>query len=284
MLSKLNTTFYHLKYDNNGKNHILPAYSICSKCYNDPEYIPSTNTINLLVNFFNHNLSPQISAYQFLHEDLEQTDSSRYCISTVLDGRFTGTYYCYYPSATGEGRISGAILWIYQDVSLIRAILINGIHSDDQLNSPALHSLFTDPSDPHKNYLAYYKMQSLESQSTFYYDGNVEITDSSLLIHFRCPDEISRKFTLTLNLQSFPSSVTRPYAGGMGFVLATSVNDFDARVYKMGIINAKQGSLSLATDGISELLQLPAANLSLPLTSAQDRKWYEFILAHSGKK
>lgn len=28
MLSKLNTTFYHLKYDNDGKNHILPAYSI----------------------------------------------------------------------------------------------------------------------------------------------------------------------------------------------------------------------------------------------------------------
>lgn len=290
MLQKLNTSFYQIKKDTTGSNRIeggtslLPAYSICSKCSSDPNYVPSVHTVNAIVQFYNKNLSPEISSYQFLNEDLEKTDSSRYRISTALDERFIGTFYGYYPSATEDGLIVGACLKIYKEVSMIKAVLVSGIRTDSELNGPALRSLFSTDHVLYKDFREYYSRQAPENQRTYYYEGTVEITSSSFLIHFRSPDEDSRKLTMTLNLDCFPASVRRPYMGGLAFMLATSDGPFDTRFYTMGLINSNRGFLSIQTEGISELLALPSGTHSLTLTSTQDRRWYEFILAHPGKK
>jgi len=50
----------------------LPSYVNLSKCRN-PKYVPSMT----IVNFYNYNITPEITAFQFLRKDLSLTYSSR---------------------------------------------------------------------------------------------------------------------------------------------------------------------------------------------------------------
>ena len=135
MWNKLSTTYYHVKTGTPKASHIqggayLPAYSICSKCYKDG-YEPSIGTVDSIVQFYNQNLSPQINTYQFLHEKLEKTDEIRYQTKTINDQRFIGKYYGYYLSTSGENL--GAVLQVYEDNDILKAVMITGIRNNEEL-------------------------------------------------------------------------------------------------------------------------------------------------------
>lgn len=150
MWSKLSTTHYYATCENASLRkertshllgcELLPSYTMCSRCMKD-EYEPSIKTVNKIVQFYNQNLSPAVSTRQFLNEELELSDNERYRNSSLFDNRFIGTFYGYYLSASLENKIVGAILKIYEEDGIMKAVMISGIRNEEELTHPALHSL-----------------------------------------------------------------------------------------------------------------------------------------------
>lgn len=283
MWDKLSTSYYQVKRKLDKANRvvggeILPAYSICSKCFNDGEYTPSKNAVDSIVQLYNLNLSPKIDTYQFLHEDLSDNDRNRFRNTDLFDKRFIGHYLGYYPSASLNGRTVGAYLRIFEADSLLRAVLVTGIRNDEELSHPALRAIFQKEPPQYSDFTDYYRGRTSDNQRCYYYEGLVEVSNSSLLIVFRGADEDRRKLVLTLNLECFPAGVKRSYHGGLAYMLATSDGPFDTRFFKMGLINTEHGFVSMETEGISELLLIEEKGNSASLTSTEDRDWYEFIL------
>ena len=151
MWNKLSTTYYHVKTGTPKASHIqggayLPAYSICSKCFKT-DYEPSIGTVDSIVQFYNQNLSPQINTYQFLHEKLEKTDEIRYQTKTINDQRFIGKYYGYYLSTSGENL--GAVLQVYEDNDILKAVMITGIRNNEELFGNELADIFSNTPGMH---------------------------------------------------------------------------------------------------------------------------------------
>jgi hypothetical protein len=286
MWNKLNTTHYYVKcYSNTDRSlrvqniegrEILPSYTICSKCMNK-EYEPSMAIVRKIVNFFNLNISPQISTIQFLRENLSLTDNSRYLNRTLFDQRFLGTFYGYYPSAS-TASINGAMLKIYTEDDLLRAILVTGIRSDDELYGNDLANLFSHELVQKHDFDQYYKTRTVKNQRCYFYEGLVELTNCSLLITFRGVDPDQRKLIMTLNVECFPAGLNRSYSGGLSFVLTSNDGPFDVRFFKMGIINSLLTHISLKDNRLQNILKITDTGKEINLTSTVDRVWYEFIL------
>lgn len=284
MWDKLDTTYYAVKKDKKKAERIkergfLPAYSICARCMTDEDFRPSRNAVTSIVQFYNANLLPEIDTYKFLNEDLRENDRNRFRSIDVFDKRFIGHYRGYYPSASLNGRIVGAYMRIYEADKTMRAVIVTGIRNDEELNHPALKANFTQDPPQYTAFQEYYKGRTTDNQRCYYYEGTVELSNSSLLVVFRGVDEDRRKLVLTLNLDCFPLGVKREYHGGLAYALATSDGPFDTRFYKMGLINTKRGFVSMDEPGISDILNINEKGKSASLTSAADRSWYEFILA-----
>ena len=291
MWDKLNTTHYYVKcYSNTDRSlrvqniegrDILPSYTVCSKCM-DKEYEPSMTIVRKIVNFFNLNISPQISTRQFLHENLSLTDKSRYLNRTLFDQRFLGIFYGYYPSASSLS-INGAMLKIYTEDDMLRAILVTGIRSDDELYGSDLANLFSHEIVHKHDFDQYYETRSVNNQRCYFYEGLVELTNSSLLITFRGVDSDQRKLVMTLNIECFPTGLTRPYSGGLAFILTSSDGPFDVRFFKMGIVNYHLTRISLDDERLPSILNITDTGKEINLTSTVDRVWYEFILDNVNK-
>lgn len=283
MWAKLSTSHYHVLRSKRTPEHIvgeeyLPSYAICSKCFHNDSYTPSMGVVDAFAKFYSKNLNPPVDSYQLLHEDLSATDSTRYRTTDIIDKRLLGSYWGYYPSGSSDQQIVGAYLKIYQADKILKAALVMGLRNDEDLFHPDLAAVFETDPPGYDEYQQYKKSRSIPSQRCTYYEGLVEITRSSMLITFKSPDEDRRKLILTLNLQSFPFGAERPYYGGMAFALSTSDGPFDARFFRMGLINQTAGEVSLASKGIKEQLRLAGGERSAILTSAVDRRWYELIL------
>lgn len=285
MWSKLDTSYYHVKKDTDKANRIkgrslLPAYSICARCMKDDSFCPSRNTVLSIVQFYNENLSPEVDSYRFLHEDLSLNDPNRYRNTDLFDIRFVGHYWGYYPSASQNERIVGAYMRIFEADKMMKAVLVTGIRNDDELKHPALKAIFTENPPQYSGFVSYYDGRTPDNKRCYYYEGNVEVTNSSLLVIFRGVDEGRQKLVLTLNIECFPLRFKRTYYGGLAYALATNDGPFDARFFKMGLINTENGFVPMATEGISDILRLSekGQSQSLSLTSSEDRIWYEFIL------
>ena len=284
MWDKLDTSYYCVKKEKPNARRIkgrsyLPAYSTCARCMTDEDFRPSRNVVSSIVQFYNENLSPEIDTYKFLHEDLRENDPNRYRNTDVFDKRFIGHYRGYYPSASLNGRVVGAYMRIYEADNVMRAVLVTGIRNDEELSHPALRAIFNQEPPQYTAFQDYYRGRTTDNQRCYYYEGTVEMSNSSLLVVFRGVDEDRRKLVLTLNLDCFPLGVKREYHGGLAYALATNDGPFDTRFFKMGLINTKRGFVSMTEDGITEILKITEKGNSASLTSAADRSWYEFILS-----
>ena len=284
MWEKLSATYYDVKNDTEKARRIagkydLPAYSICSKCHSDPDYMPSKRTIDSVVLFYNKNLSPEVSSYQFVHEFLFESNEMRHRLSTLYDRRFTGCYYGYYSSSSSSGVINGACLKIYEEGPMLKATMITGIRSDRQMLDTSLHELLAMENLTELDFKKYHESLPLEERRCVLYEGTVESTSSSLLVVFRSQDKESRKLILTVNIECFPGHTGRLYLGGLVFALATSDGPFDTRFYQMGLVRTDVGFAPLAMPKIKELLHLENTEFEYLLTSRNDRTWYEFILS-----
>lgn len=263
---------------------LLPSYTLCSKCCSE-DYVPSEKTVMKVVAFYNQNITPEVGVFQFLNEDLAATDNLRYLTRSRLDERFIGTFYGYYLSSSNSGEPAGAILKIYKEGGKkdgnLRASLVTGIRTDENLRGAALTELFANEVVTKKLFDEYYDTLKPEEKRCYYYEGAVEITENSVLILFRGRDAEARKLVLTLNISSFPrpsKGQGRSYVGGLAFMLLTSDSPFDTRFYQMGIINTQFNVPSLKDEKIAKLLKFRTNGKDILLTSKLDRVWYELAV------
>ena len=49
--------------------------------------------VNKIVNFYNYNITPEVTTFEFLREDLSLTDSTRSQNIKGFDEKYIGTYY-----------------------------------------------------------------------------------------------------------------------------------------------------------------------------------------------
>lgn len=266
----------------------LPSYAICFACYRD-DYIPSRKTVFGIVDFFNSNFTPAITPWQFLHEDLSQSPlylskPSRY------DEYFIGVYNCYYPASREENNIFGGVLKIFRSSDMLKAFLITSIRSDEAFSDPVLRSFVNTPSPNPNDFRIFQDRYAQNSpfvkkgRRYYYFEGNVEVTDSSVLIVFRCYEgNDARKLIVTLNIQRLPSLRSEPYHGGLAFVLTTSDTPYMTRLYPMGLINDLYGRYSLQDECISKSLKLHTNGRDIRLTDKADDVWNDLALANLSK-
>ena len=257
---------------------LLPSYAICYACYRD-DYIPTPYVVNKIVRFFNANLSPSISPWQFLNEDLAANANIRYKGTSKYDSRFIGVYNCYYTSSGSSADTTGALLKIYKRDNVLKASLITGIRSDQDFQDKALRSLFEKDTLTKKDFDKFHTERLSGEKRYYYFEGNAEITASSVLIVLSSyEDEDVRKLILTLNTKRFPTSRKEPYHGGLAFAMTTSDNPFDTRFYLMGLINSKYEAYSLQDERIEKMLKIRCKVNEIRLTATDDDAWYQLAL------
>lgn len=293
MWRKLNTTHYYATCDNarysEDRNiyllgrRLLPCYTMCSRCMND-NYEPSENTVKKIVQFYNMNLSPQISTKDYLNKELELSDNDISLNTAIFDQRYLGTFYGYYLSASVEGMVSGAILKLYEEDKIIKATMVSGIRADEELRSPDLLKLLQKVPVSHTAFEKYFNSRSLTKQCCYLYNGSVVITHTSMLIYLQGNDEDHRRLTLTFTLDGIPARNKRPYQGGLAFALSTNDGPFDARFYKIGFNGTSLGYMNINTPSIKEMLKINSSNgYSISLSEKDDRAWFEFVMASLNK-
>lgn len=285
MWSKLSATYYEVKkpYKRSGPAldpEKLPSYSICSKINTMSDFKPSVRTVNKIVGFYNAYINPPVTAFQFLHEDLSASDNSRYLNPTKNDSRFVGHYWGYYPL---EGKILGAYLRIYEVDRRLRATIVTGIRDDSELFGGALRSIFEKPQPLYTDFMEYFASRFAEDQRCYFYEGDVELTRSSMVILFRTPDTTRRKLVLSLNLECFTDE-RKKYWGGLAMTLESSDGKENVKAYLMGLISTDAKFASLESTEIQALLRMTVNNQIVELSSKKDRKWYEFILSKLDNK
>lgn len=288
MFQKLSITYYQAKTSKSLPDGIqgadsLPAYASLSKFYNG-QAVPSPNLLNKIVEFYNLNIQPQVTAYQFVNEYLSLTDAMRFTRFSNDDQRFLGQYCGYYYSGSGDD-ILGAMLKISKTESGFRASLITGIYTDSDLQSKRLANLFSDEMVSREAFEKYRKKLPTVHRRCHLYEGDVEFTKSSLLIHFRDYSEDIKKLTMMLDIKTFPAG-NKKYKGGLAFVLTSSDGPYDAMFYLMGLRSINlEGFVSLTNETLAPLLSIrKTPNEHVALTSAADRAWFEFIIREDTQK
>lgn len=292
MWRKLNTSYYVVKNQasktsalNIEGTDFLPAYRICSQINKNPGFVPTKRILDGVVNFYNANIQPPVDSIQFVREDLEDTNEIRFKSDKIHNKVFIGTYFGHYKSASDGEDIIAAFFQLYEEYNTMKASMVMGIRNDETLCNEELLSIFQAPDDPNislstvyqQRYNSYIENQDKNNQRSSFYQGNVEITSKSLIIHFYEYTGDHKKLTINLNLVSFPSG--KDFCnGGMAYVLASSDGSYDTRFFKMGVTNRINGCLSLKDPRVMKLLKLRPSDYDVVLTSAEDRSWYELIL------
>ena len=300
MWNKLNTTYYFVKgpaayspksvlsehSSEMAKNTmeriqgagLLPSYSICAKCNAKEDYEPSDKTVMKIVAFYNKNITPEIDIGEFLHKDLSLTDDSRHAKGSMLDERYSGTYYGYYISDSNSADIIGSVMKIYKKDGILRAAMVTGIRTDSELFSDSIKDLFQNDPISKDKFDLYYNPKNINDKRCYYYEGIVEITEDSVFILFRGCDVEARKLVLTLNTANFPVRLKRTYIGGLAFVLSASDGPFDTRFCQMALIRNDNVPFRLNDSRIAKFLKIRTKGNDVWLTSKLDGAWYELAI------
>ncbi|WP_346670159.1 hypothetical protein [uncultured Subdoligranulum sp.] len=275
-------------YDVNSRirgHEFLPSRATLFACSRDG-YVPSRNTVFKIVDFFNANFTPAITPWTFLHEDLSESTMYKRRGTSIHDEDYIGVYNCYYPASREANGIFGAILKIYLAGTVLKAFLITSIRTDEAFKDPSLRKFFNNPTPSPTDFKifqgAYTKSSPFvrKGRRYYYFEGNVEVTDCSILIVFRSDEgNDSRKLIFTMNTKRLPSERIDPYHGGLAFVMTTSDTPFGTRFYPMGVINSLYGFYSLQDEHISEALHLCPSERDIHLTDKADDVWNDLALA-----
>ena len=194
---------------------------------------------------------------------------------------FIGTYRGYYPSVT-EDVVIGSYLIIFEEDARLKATLIMGLCSDREMKGTRLRALLSEERITYPKFREFHRNLPASRQRYSYYEGIVELTNSSLTICFHSSDMDQKKLILTLNLTGFhPSDPDREYLGGLAFALGTSDGPFDSRFFEMGLVRSTLPYFSLDSKGLFPLITPKVKNHTVLLPSKADTAWYVYFLKHS---
>lgn len=283
MWKKLNTAPYYVSGTGEcplwiKNTEVLPSYVNLSKCRNH-DFIPSIMIVNKIVNFYNSNISPEITAFQFLTEDLSLTDANRTKNIELVDNRFLGTYYGYYYNDSDIKQVVGIIIKIYEENQMLCAVAISGINTDEQLYGTTLKNLFEQDNITFDSYKQYFNSLDISLQRTTFYQGYVSIAQRFLMIYLGGIDKEQKKLFINLSTENFINN--DKYLCGTSF--STLISDkFDIQFFKLAILRANRDDIipmSLKDEKLTEVLSMTKLeNEHITLTPRDEQKWYEFVV------
>lgn len=255
-----------------------PSYSILSRCKNDPMYVPSDETVNKIVRFYNANLTPPTDAYAFRHDRLIFTGMTRKLAETRLGKNLVGRYYGYYLSDHYINQVHGCYLSIFRIASTFRARMVLSIQSDSQFSDPALLGVFQEDAslkESRERFLDYRNTLSSASMKRCYYcEGAVRVFDRSVVMELTNVNNASHLMILTLNTQK--SNHRKEYIGGLSVALSPSTDGLETRFFRIALSRRR---FSLDDKQVASFLPLTVDPTSrIQLTSADDQAWYNMIL------
>ena len=157
-----------------------------------------------------------------------------------------------------------------------------GLRSDREMKGTRLRALLSEERITYPKFREFHRNLPASRQRYSYYEGIVELTNSSLTICFHSSDMDKKKLILTLNLTGFhPSDPDREYLGGLAFALGTSDGPFDSRFFEMGLVRSTLPYFSLDSKGLFPLITPKVKNHTVLLPSKADTAWYVYFLKHS---
>ncbi len=260
---------------------LLPSYVNLSKCKNN-DFVPSMNLVNKIVQFYNHNIEPEITAFQFIKEDLSQNDTARHSNTSLFDNRFEGFYYGYYYSDSEGKHLNGAMLKIYNDRQSLRATLITGIKTQKELYGDTLKKLISKEYVGNTAYEHYKHSLDISEQKLTLYEGNVLLTDILLFLQLQGVDKKNKNMGITFRIDR--NSDDKYWCG---LSLATLIGEnFDVQMFKVAVARAYEPSLiplSFDNPHIDKVLSFEKGeNEHITLNPQTEKSWYE-VVVENGK-
>ena len=283
MWKKLNTAPYYVSGSGEMPSWIkdpwlLPSYVNLSRCMN-PEYVPSMNIVNKIIQFYNANIQPAVDSYQFLHDKLEMTNAIRSTGSSKETDEFCGLYRCYYYAGLRNKKaVYGALLRISKVHDETFAQMITGLPTDLDLHNPALLQLFDKPDIPIAKYQAYVDGLDLAKRQTALFKGVVELTPGVLNAQMQ---SIDREGTFVSFRCSTNTSYGNRFLGNLG--LAAMISKQGIMIFKLGVLKEDVRGIkpmSLDDAEVSRLLdinKLPNEHISLTMHEATE--WQDLIIS-----
>lgn len=264
---------------------LLPSYSVCAACYSGREdYYPSRDAVRRIVAFYNQWIKPEITVAEFLNVDLSAGNEKRYRPGSMLDARLSGVYCGYYYSQISE-KMAGAYLIIYEDNqkqinSRMKAVLINGFYTDEAMRSSFLiNEVLADGHPEYSQFTAYLDTLDVNASRPDYYEGEVEMNESAMVIMFRKQDTDFGRISMIVNLESFPDipRFQRSYKGGLAYMLATKNAGTFPAFYTFGFARMGEYDLSMENPEFENDLKVPSKPYLLRLRPQDDKKWIQHI-------
>ena len=287
MWQKLNTAPYYVCGAGECPNWIrnseeLPSYVNLSKCRNH-SFVPSMTIVNKIVKFYNYNLTPEVTTFQFLREDLSITDIKRSRNTSVFDDRFLGTYYGYYYDDSEEKKIVGAMINIFEENQMLRVRAITGINSQDELYGNNLKKLFNREIITTTAYKKYHDSLDISQRGITYYEGAVEVTPRFLVMAMKGIDREDKQLAITLSIESFVEN--KEYISGLSFSVLIS-DKHDIQFFMFGLSRADRDDLiplDFDNETIKNILHIQKKdNEHIIMSANDDRKWYNLVV-NNGK-
>lgn len=287
MWKKLNTAPYYVSGFGEippwiHEEFLLPSYVNLSKCMN-PDFIPSVNIVNKIVQFYNANISPSVDTYTFIHERLEDTDRGRTALVCSSAAPYCGLYYCYYyAEAEDEQYISGALLDIFESGGEIRARMIAGIAEDSDLCNPSLQSLLCSDDLTPEKFEQYKSGLPLAKRMLTMYSGAGKINPGVMTLQFQRADQDGTFLTLFMPLS--PSGNSQ-FIGSLGILTLISA-ERTFQLFRSGFELAGDPELkplSLVDPKLKELLAMKkGSNEHVSMYLSDNTKWTNYMILHCG--
>ncbi len=281
MWEKLSVTYYQVSQtpekcpEIHGREY-LPSYAYLCRCMKH-DYIPTVSTVNKIVDFYNANILPRVSGYQFVNERLRLQDVMRHRADESRSAeRIAGTYRGYYLSPTEEGGVCGSLMYIQSESGSGEAKTRCVYYADGFSGDRLLEEFdFAREADS----------AAAQQSGIKLYAGEVQVGENTIFMLLQSVSNPAEKMCMSIDV------LRAEQADRENAVLATvmQAGGAPARAFFLGMVRREQKvlpSIEKNQKEIVRLLKIRAENIqsgSLRVSGLQEQKWRAYIKRLSRK-
>lgn len=269
MWEKLSVTYYQVSQtpekcpEIHGREY-LPSYAYLCRCMKD-SYVPTVSTVNKIVDFYNANILPRVSGYQFVNERLSAQDAMRRRVDE--DGsteRICGTYCGYYLSPQQEGKVCGALMRIQSE----------GDRGETKSRCVYYADGFSDAQRMER--FGFEDLSAIKNNAVRLYAGEVQINDKAIFVNMHGVSNPADRMCLAMRYEQQEKS-----CGTIAVVMR--VCGADASVFFVGLTRRGQSAqpdLQNDEKELVRLLKIRSENLQsdgLQVGGLQEQKWRAYL-------
>lgn len=263
--------------------YLLPSYVNLSKCMN-PQFVPSINIVNKVVQFYNANIKPEVDTYQFLHENLADTDSKRNAGNVNDTDKYSGIYNCYYYAGIdAEKQVYGAVLKLFNSGSNTYAYMITGITTKEGMTDPKLLKLLKQDDLTAEDYKAYKASLPLSKRRTTLYRGMASSVPGMMTIQLQNMEKEGNILSVRMMLTSHIDGL---FVGSLG-IASMFTGDYYIQILKMGIESANIADLPVLDfedEELHKFLEIrKTTNEHIHIALRDNTQWNDYLVACSEK-